>query len=173
MIRTLLVLLTGFSFLGANTYAAPLAVGAPAPQISAIDQNGQPIQFADIYAKGITLVYFYPKAGTSGCTAEACSLRDSYDKLQAQGLQIIGVSRDGADAQKHFQEQYTLPFTLVADADGKVAEAFGVPMMMHGILPLASRQSFIVKDGKIAWNSLKAQTKGSAEEVQKALDGLK
>ena len=172
MIRKLIVLLTGFTVLGSNVKAAPLTVGAPAPQVSAIDQEGKPIQLADIYAKGITLVYFYPKAGTPGCTAEACSLRDSYDTLKARGLQIIGVSRDSAGAQKQFQQQNKLPFTLVADTDGKVAEAFGVPMMM-GILPLASRQSFIVKDGKIAWNSLKAQTKGSAEEVQKALDGLK
>jgi peroxiredoxin Q/BCP len=171
MIRTLILLLTGLSFLGANIHAAPLAVGAPAPQVTAVDQDGKTIQFADIYAKGITLVYFYPRAGTLGCTAEACSLRDSYDTLKARGLQIIGVSRDSAEAQKHFQDQNKLPFTLVADTDGKVAEAFGVPMMM-GVLPLAARQSFIVKDGKIAWNSLKAQTKGSAEEVQKALDGL-
>jgi peroxiredoxin Q/BCP len=171
MMRTLLILLTGLFFLSANVKATPLAVGAPAPQVNAIDQEGKPIQFADVYAKGITLVYFYPKAGTSGCTAEACSLRDSYDSLKARGLQIIGVSRDSAGAQKHFQDENKLPFTLVADTDGKVAEAFGVPMM--GILPFASRQSFIVKDGKIAWNSLKAQTKGSAEEVQKALDGLK
>jgi peroxiredoxin Q/BCP len=173
MIRTFLLLLTGLSLIGANGAAAPLAVGAPAPQVSALDQEGKPIHFADVYAKGITLVYFYPKAGTSGCTAEACSLRDSYDALKARGLQIIGVSRDNAGAQKHFQEQNKLPFILVADTDGKVAEAFGVPMMMGGLVPLASRQSFIVKDGKIAWTSLKAQTKGSAEEVQKALDGLK
>ena len=172
MMRTLSVLLTGFfALLGAGVKAAPLAVGAPAPRISAIDQEGKPVQFADVYAKGITLVYFYPKADTPGCTAEACSLRDSYEKLHASGLQIIGVSRDSAGAQKQFQEQNKLPFILVADTDGKVAEAFGVPMMANR--PLASRQSFIVKDGKIAWNSLKAQTKDSAEEVQKALDGLK
>ncbi len=171
--RKLIVLLTGFTVFGSDVKAAPLAVGAAAPQASAVDQEGKAIQFADVYAKGITLVYFYPKSGTSGCTAEACSLRDSYEKLHAEGLQIIGVSRDGAGAQKQFQQQYKLPFTLVADTDGKVAEAFGVPMMMHGLVPFASRQSFIVKDGKIAWISLKAQTKGSAEEVQKALDGLK
>jgi len=173
MIRPLLVFLTGLLFPGANLNATPLPVGAPAPQVTATNQEGQPIQFADIYAKGVTLVYFYPKAGTSGCTAEACSLRDSYEKLHADGLQIIGVSRDSAGAQKQFQQQYKLPFVLVADTDGKVAEAFGVPMMMGGLIPVASRQSFIVKDDKIAWNSLKAQTKGSAEEVQKALDGLK
>jgi thioredoxin-dependent peroxiredoxin len=168
-----LILATSLTLLSFNLHADPLAVGAPAPQVSAVDQGGKPIQFADVYAKGITLVYFYPKAGTSGCTAEACSLRDSYAQLHAKGLQIIGVSRDTSDAQKHFQDQYSLPFTLVADTDGKVAEAFGVPMMLHGILPLASRQSLIVKDDKIAWNSLHAQTKGSAVEVQKALDGLK
>ena len=172
MLRTITLLLACFSLLGFNAYAAPLAVGSPAPQIGAIDQDGKAIKFADVYAKGITLVYFYPKADTSGCTAEACSLRDSYDKLQARGLQIIGVSRDNAETQSKFQQKYKLPFTLVADTDGKVAEAFGVPMM-GGILPFATRQSFIVKDGKIAWNSLKAETKGSAEEVQKALDGLK
>lgn len=172
MLRNLLLLIS-LSFTTACASAAPLPVGAPAPHVTAIDQEGKPIHFAEIYAKGITLVYFYPKAGTSGCTAEACSLRDSFDTLKARGLQIIGVSRDNAGAQKHFQEANKLPFTLVADTDGKVAEAFGVPMMMGGLIPVASRQSFIIKDDKIAWTSLKAQTKGSAEEVQKALDGLK
>ena len=171
MIRTLFAFLAGLFPL--SIQAAPLAVGAPAPQISAIDQQGKTIQFSGIYAKGITLVYFFPKAGTPGCTAEACSLRDSYTSLHGKGLEIIGVSRDTTEAQKNFQDQYKLPFTLIADTDGKVAEAFGVPMMMKGIIPLASRQSFIVKDGKIAWTSLKAQTKGSASEVQKALDSLK
>jgi len=173
MTRLFLVLLGSLSIFSLTANADPLAVGAPAPQVAAIDQGGQPIQFADIYAKGITLVYFYPKAGTSGCTAEACSLRDSYEKLHASGLQIIGVSRDTTEAQKKFQDTNKLQFTLVADTDGKVADAFGVPPMMKGLVPLDSRQSFIVKDGKIAWVSLKAQTKGSAEEVQKALDGLK
>jgi peroxiredoxin Q/BCP len=172
MIRTVLcisvmVLFTSLAF------AAPLSVGAPAPDLTAPDQDGQPVHFSDIYAKGITLVYFYPKAGTSGCTKEACSLRDSYDTLHGRGLQIIGVSRDNSAAQKNFAQTNKLPFTLVADSDGKVAEAFGVPMMMGGAIPLASRQSFIVKNGTVVWTSLKAQTSGSAAEVQKALDGLK
>jgi peroxiredoxin Q/BCP len=173
MIQRLSLVIALFSLLVTPLAAEPLAVGAPAPKISAVDQEGKPIQFTDVYAKGITLVYFYPKAGTSGCTAEACSLRDSYDKLQAKGLQIIGVSRDTAQSQKHFQQENKLPFTLVADTDGKVAEAFGVPMMLGGLLPIASRESFIVKGDKVVWNSLDAQTTGSAEEVQKALDGLK
>jgi peroxiredoxin Q/BCP len=149
----------------------PLPVGSPAPKIVATNEQGKPIAFADVYAKGITLVYFYPKAGTPGCTAEACSLRDSYTKLHGQGLQIIGVSRDAVDSQKHFQDEYHLPFTLVADRDGSVAKAFGVPMM--ALMPLASRESFIVKNDRIAWTSIHAKTKGSAEEVQQALNGLK
>jgi peroxiredoxin Q/BCP len=173
MIRTFIALAAGLFLVNTNAGAIPLAVGAKAPAVRAIDQDGKTVAFADVYAKGITLVYFYPKAGTSGCTAEACSLRDSYEKLHAKGLEIIGVSRDNAGAQKRFQEENKLPFILVADPDGKVAGAFGVPMMMGGLIPVDKRQSFIVKDDKIAWNSLNAQTKGSAEEVQKALNGLK
>jgi peroxiredoxin Q/BCP len=160
-----------FALAACLLHADPLPVGSPAPQITATNEQGKPISFEHVYAKGITLVYFYPKAGTSGCTAEACSLRDSYTKLHAEGLQIIGVSRDAVDSQKHFQDEYHLPFTLVADRDGSVAKAFGVPMM--AFLPIASRESFIVKNGRIAWTSIHAKTKGSAEEVQQALDRLK
>jgi peroxiredoxin Q/BCP len=167
-----LFLLLTLSLLSSSLRADPLAVGAPAPDPTALDQNGKTVHFADVYAKGTTLVYFYPKAGTSGCTAEACSLRDSYSQLQGQGLQVIGVSRDGVDAQSKFQQQNKLPFTLIADPDGKVADAFGVPKLM-GVLPLDARESFLVKDGKIVWNSPHAQTKGSADEVEKALASLK
>jgi peroxiredoxin Q/BCP len=160
-----------FALAACLLHADPLPVGAPAPKITATDEQGKPIALADVYAKGITLVYFYPKAGTPGCTAEACSLRDSYTTLHGEGLQIIGVSRDAADSQKHFQDEYHLPFTLVADRDGNVAKAFGVPMM--GFLPIASRESFIVKDGRIAWTSVHAKTKGSADEVQQALNSLR
>jgi peroxiredoxin Q/BCP len=156
--------------LPASLHADPIAVGQPAPQITGTDENGQPVAFSHVYAKGITLVYFYPKAGTSGCTAEACSLRDSYTQLHGHGLQIIGVSRDSVAEQKQFEDANHLPFTLIADRDGDVAKAFGVPMMMF--LPIASRESFIVKDGKIAWTSLHAKTDGSAQEVQQALDQL-
>ena len=161
-----------FILAAATLHAAPLPIGSPAPMVTAPDQSGKPVHFADIYAKGVTLVYFYPKAGTSGCTAEACSLRDAYTQLEAQGVQVIGVSRDTAEAQSKFQADNHLPFTLIADTDGTVATAFGVKKL-GGILPLDARQSFLVKDGKIAWNSPRAQTKGSAQEVEQALASLK
>ena len=148
--------------------AEPLTVGAAAPTITAKNQDGQPVNLADVYSKGTTLVYFYPKAGTAGCTAQACSLRDSFADLNQRGLQVIGVSEDTADSQKKFKEEQKLPFTLIADSDGKVAEAFGVPLTMG----LAKRQSFIVKEGKIAWVSPQAKTKEHAQEVQAALESL-
>ena len=150
--------------------AESLTVGAPAPLLSAKDQDGKVVSFDEVYGKGITLVYFYPKAATPGCTKEACSLRDSYAGLTSKGLQVLGVSRDSSEAQKKFKDDQKLPFTLIADTDGKVAEAFLVPMIPVVGVPM--RQSFIVKDGKIAWVSLSAQTAGAAAEVQNALDSL-
>lgn len=154
------------SFLGLS--ASALEVGDPAPAVTANDQDGKPLSFPEAYKKGVTLVYFYPKADTPGCTAEACSLRDSYDDLRAKGLQIIGVSEDKADAQKKFQEKYKLPFSLVADTDGSVAKAFGVPTTGG----FAARQSFLIKDGKIVWRDLKASTKNQAADVRQALGNL-
>jgi len=170
MFRATVLIITMFTFLGFGKKLVALEVGAPAPQITATDENSKPVALADVYAKGITLVYFYPKAETPGCTAQACSLRDAFASLSGEKLQVLGVSRDSVEAQKKFQEKYKLPFTLIADQDGKVAEAFGVPGMMG--LPVSSRQSFLIKDGKIAWVAKKAKTGDHAAEVQAAIDAL-
>ena len=154
--------------LGLNLHVPALEVGATAPDLSALNQDGHTVQFKEVYQKGPTLVYFYPKADTPGCTAQACSLRDSFEGLQARGLQILGVSEDKVDAQKKFQEKYKLPFTLLADADGKVAEAFGVPTT----LGMAKRQSFLIKDGKVAWTMLKASTDTHSKDVLAAYQEL-
>ncbi len=156
------------AFLGLKT-AAAIDIGTAAPAVTAPDETGQPVHFADYYAKGVTLVYFYPKADTPGCTTEACSLRDSFDGLKARGLQILGVSEDKPEAQKKFREKYHLPFVLVADSDGAVAKAFGVPTF----LGFAKRQSFLVKDGKIAWRDLSVSPGTHVSDVNKALDSLK
>jgi peroxiredoxin Q/BCP len=170
MIKHLFRILAATTLLG-TVQASPVSVGEPAPPVVAQDQDGKSVKFQDVYAKGMTLVYFYPKSFTGGCTAEACSLRDSYEKLTGQGLQIIGVSRDTSETQKKFQSANKIPFMLVADPKGDVSEAFGVPSIP--VVDLDSRMSFIIKDGKVAWSSLNAQTSGSAAEVQKALDQLK
>jgi peroxiredoxin Q/BCP len=157
------------AFLGLTAGAEPLAVGAPAPDLTAVDQDGKQVKFKDVYAKGPTLVYFYPKADTPGCTKQGCSLRDSWAALQAKGIQVLGVSEDKAEAQKKFRDKYSFQFPLIADNDGKVAEAFGVPTTAG----FAKRQSFLIKDGKVAWNMLKASTESHAADVLKAYEGLK
>ena len=161
------------SLLGLSTFANadPLAVGAPAPEITAVDQDGKPVNFKDVYAKGPTLVYFYPKADTPGCTKQGCSIRDGWGDLQAKGIQVLGVSEDKPEAQKKFQEKYKLPHTLIADNDGKVAKAFSVDMMP--IVNITKRQSFLIKDGKVAWNMLTGtSTETHAADVIKAFGAL-
>jgi len=164
-------LMSLLAFLGLTAFAKadPLAVGAPAPEIAAVDQDGKAVNFKDVYAKGPTLVYFYPKADTPGCTKQACSIRDDWKGLQEKGIQVLGVSEDKTEAQKKFQDKYQLPFTLIADNDGKVAQAFGVPTTMG----FAKRQSFLIKDGKVAWNMLKASTETHAKDVLAAYEELK
>ena len=155
--------------LSLSSHADPLPVGAPAPQVTAPDQDGTAVKFADVYAKGVTLVYFYPRADTPGCTKQACSLRDDWSTLQAKGVQVLGVSEDNAQDQKAFKDKYTLPFTLIADADGTVAKAFGVPMKGKTTL----RQSFLIKDGKIVWNMLeKTTTATHAKDVLKVVEEM-
>lgn len=154
-----------FSLIGR---ADGLEVGAAAPGVVAVDQDGNTIRFADVYAKGYTLVYFYPKADTPGCTKQACSLRDAYAQLIDKGVSVLGVSTDSPEGQKKFQEKYHLPFTLIADTDKKVLEAFGVPHK----LGFASRQAFLIKDGKIVWRDLSASTAQQAADVLEAIQQL-
>ncbi len=168
-LRSLLATLASIASFTAISQAEPLAVGAPAPEITAADQDGKTVNFKDVYAKGPTLVYFYPKADTGGCTKQGCSIRDSWADLQGKNIQVLGVSIDPVDAQKKFSEKNNFKHTLIADADGKVAAAFQVDMRGK----VTSRQSFLIKDGKIAWTMLKASTDTHAKDVLAAYEGLK
>ena len=157
-------------FLGLTREASALSVGDDAPQVTARTQDGVELNLAEVYAKGPTLVYFYPKAGTPGCTAQACSLRDAFPDFSSGGVQIIGVSADSVEGQKKFAKEYNLPFTLLADTDLAVAKAFGVPTMP--LIGVPKRQSFIIKDGKIVWIVESAKTGDHAAEVKEALGKL-
>jgi len=170
-LRTLLATLVSSAGLALVAHAEPLAVGAPAPDISGVDQDGKTVNFKDVFAKGPTLVYFYPKADTPGCTKEGCSIRDAWADLQKAGIQVLGVSEDKVDAQKAFALKFSFPHTLIADADGKVATAFGTDFIEGK--PLTKRESFLIKDGKVAWVMLKASTDTQAKDVLAAYEGLK
>lgn len=148
--------------------AESLNVGDAAPQITATTEQGTPLNFGEVYSKGYTLVYFYPKANTGGCTAQGCSLRDAYEVLTKKGVTVIGVSTDNAETQKGFKDNNHFPFTLIADTDKKVMRAFGQDGVMY-----ASRQAFLIdRSGKIVWRDLKASTKEQANDVLAALEKL-
>lgn len=102
-----------------------LKKGDKAPDFKGIDQDGNPISYSDFKGEKL-IVFFYPKANTPGCTAEACSLRDQVDTLRAAGYQIVGVSADPAEKQKRFETKNRLPYRLIADTDKEVIHAFGV-----------------------------------------------
>jgi peroxiredoxin Q/BCP len=102
-----------------------LKTGDKAPDFSGKDQDGNVVRLSDYQGKKLVL-YFYPKDNTSGCTAEACSLRDSYPVLQAKGYSILGVSPDSEKSHTNFIRKYNLPFPLIADTDKSIAQAYGV-----------------------------------------------
>ena len=142
-----------------------------APDVEATDQEGKSVKLADVYkANPFVVVYFYPKADTPGCTKQGCSLRDAHADLTKMGVKVIGVSADDVAAQKSFSDKFTFPFTLLADKDGKVIEAFKVQKNAKG---MATRQCFIVKDGKVVWHDPKGATDTQADEVKAALKDLK
>jgi peroxiredoxin Q/BCP len=155
-------------WLGITNAGKPLEVGDPAPDVASRDEQGNEVRLADLYGGGFTLVYFYPKADTPGCTAQACSLRDDFTQLQARGVRVVGVSADAPQSQLHFKEKYRLPFVLLADPERAVAKAFGVPLM----LGMTHRQSFLIRSGRVVWRDLSASTRAQARDVLNALEKL-
>jgi peroxiredoxin Q/BCP len=166
-LRPLLILsslLAMFSF----ARAEPLKVGDPAPAVSGVSETGATVAFADVYAKQTyTLVYFYPKADTPGCTKQGCSIRDGYEDLTAKGVAVIGVSHDDVAAQKAFKEKFSFPFTLIADTDSAVIKAFGVPT--YPVVGLAHRQAYLIKGGKIIYTDYNGTTDKQAETILKVI----
>lgn len=102
-----------------------LQEGDKVPNFTAVDQGGNKVSLSDYQGKKL-VVFFYPKASTPGCTAEVCNLKDNYKELQEQGYALLGVSADSQKRQTNFKNKYELPFSLLADEDKSVIEAFGV-----------------------------------------------
>lgn len=161
--RILTTITTGI--FASQASAEPLAEGGALPNVVQKNQEGQSVKLAEAGATGYLLIYFYPKADTPGCTKQACSLRDSYVALTEKGVKILGASTDSVKAQKAFKDKFKLPFDLLADEDGAVITAFGVPKT----LGFAKRQAFLFKDGKLVWRDLSASTEQQAADVLKVV----
>ena len=153
-----------FSFITSFLLANSLELGSPAPQLKVLTDQGTTLDLGEALSVGTTLVFFYPKAMTPGCVKQACSLRDGWDELQSRNVSIFGVSSDTAKTQAQFRNKYTLPFTLLADTDGQIADAFSKSRW--------SRQAYIFKDGILVWRDLKAATSKQSTEILAALDEL-
>lgn len=101
-----------------------LQIGDLAPDFSLPNENGDPVSLADLRGHQVVL-YFYPKDDTSGCTAEACGIRDQFPRFQTRNAKVLGVSPDDPQSHLNFKRKYALPFTLLADTEQTVAEAYG------------------------------------------------
>ena len=123
-------------------------VGDKAPEILGINEKGEEIRLSNYKGKKLVL-YFYPKDSTSGCTAQACNLRDNYDALRQAGYEVVGVSVDSEKSHQKFIEKNSLPFPLIADTDKKLVEQFGVwgEKSMYGCKYMGTfRTTFIINE---------------------------
>lgn len=174
-IRNSVALFSVFAFaLASQSTASALSpqVGDKAPRVKGVDQDGNKWKLANDIGKNIVLLYFYPKDNTPGCTKEACSLRDRLGDLKAQGVDVIGVSFDSVDSHKKFIFDYNLNFPLIADTDGKIADAYGARMGEGR--KMARRVSFLIGlDGKIAHVTDSPNPDVHLEEMQHAIKELK
>ena len=145
-----------------------LKAGDKAPDFSALDQDGNSISLSDFKGKKL-VVFFYPKASTPGCTAEACNLNDNYDRFKAQGYEILGVSADSAKRQANFKNKYGFQYALLADEDKAVIEAFGVwgpKKFMGKEYDGIHRTTFIIDENGVLVDVItKVKTKAHSEQI--------
>jgi thioredoxin-dependent peroxiredoxin len=145
--------------------------GNAAPDFTATNTNGETIRLKDLRGKKVVL-YFYPKDDTPGCTKEACSFRDSFAQFRKQGIEVIGVSTDSEASHKKFTAKYKLPFTLLADTDHSIADAYGVygeKKFMGRTYMGVKRMTFLIDEkGKIRKVFEKVKPEEHAQEVLEA-----
>lgn len=145
-----------------------LKVGDKVPNFEALDQDGNTIKLSDYKGKKL-VVFFYPKANTPGCTAEACDLRDHYKELQDAGYFLLGVSADTEKSQRNFSEKFEFPFPLLADVDKEVINAFGVwgpKQFMGKEYDGIHRKTFIIdENGTVERVIDKVKTKEHASQI--------
>lgn len=154
-----------------------MEVGEKIPEVLGLDQDGQEITRASLEGQKVIL-YFYPKDNTSGCTAQACSLRDGITDLQDAGYRVIGVSKDSAKSHQKFREKHDLPFTLIADTDTELNQAMGVwvEKSMYGRKYMGTQRTTFVVDEKgviqAVMSGRNIKTKEHAAQLLKLINEL-
>ncbi|CAF0703870.1 peroxiredoxin [Candidatus Methylacidithermus pantelleriae] len=147
-------------------FPQPLRVGSTVPDVLLQDPSGHTQNLrACIPLEGWTLLYFFPKAFTFGCTAQACHLKDRFSQLAQARITILGVSTDPPHRLRAFAQRWDLPFRLLSDSQRQAARAFGVPV----VLGLALRQAFLFRGHILAWRDLHPRPTRLAEDILCAL----
>lgn len=145
-----------------------LNIGDKMPDFEVVDQDGNKVSSKDLIGKR-TIIYFYPKDNTSGCTAEACNLRDNHATLVARGYNVIGVSKDSAASHRKFADKYDLPFTLLSDTSTQMLQAFGAwgEKKMYGKTVMGTiRRTFIFDENGVLERIIeKVDTKNHASQI--------
>lgn len=144
-------------------------VGDLAPDFTLPDQSGKMVSLTEFTDKKIVVLYFYPKDFSSGCTAEACSFRDSYTVFQEAGAEVIGISSQSVDSHKRFALANNLPFTLLSDEDGRIRKLYGVASTL-GIIP--GRVTFVIDRIRVVRHVFSSQT-NPTKHVEEALKIIK
>ena len=147
-----------------------LKVGDRMPDFEVMDQNGNKVSSKDLIGRK-TIIYFYPKDNTSGCTAEACNLRDNHEALIAKGYNVVGVSKDSVKSHKNFKEKYDLPFTLLSDTSTEMLQSFGAwgEKKMYGKTVMGTiRKTFIFDENGVLNEIIEnVDTKNHAAQIMK------
>ncbi len=151
-----------------------LTQSSPAPQFTSKDQNGNQVSLDQFKGQKVVL-FFYPKDNTPGCTAEACDFRDNYQGLKTKGIEVLGVSVDDEKSHQKFIDKYNLPFTLLADTDQQIVNAYGVwgEKNMYGKKYMGiNRTTFIIdEEGNIANIITKVDTQNATAQVLELIEG--
>ena len=151
-----------------------LQIGDRMPYFEVKDQDGNTVNSMELLGRK-TIIYFYPKDNTSGCTAEACNLRDNYERMVALGYNVIGVSKDSSKSHKNFAEKHSLPFTLLADTSTEMIQAFGAwgEKSLYGKKYMGTfRTTFLLNEEGIVekvFSPKEVKTKTHGEQVLKVI----
>jgi peroxiredoxin Q/BCP len=145
-----------------------VAVGDRAPDFTLPDQTGKSVRLSDLLSEHAVVLYFYPKDETQGCTAEACSFRDSYEVFKEAGAEVVGVSSDSVESHESFAAHHRLPFVLLSDEDGALRKLYGVPTTM-GMFP--GRVTYIIDREGIVRHIFSSQLQFNRHVIE-ALDTI-
>ena len=159
-----ILLIAFFGYYNISMANTALKIGDKAPEFNLPDAKGEIVNLASFKGNWVVL-YFYPKDDTPGCTKEACSFRDDLHKLEKLGAKVVGISVDDSSSHAKFAEKYHLPFPLLADKDGKVADSYGALTNLF-VLKLAKRYTFLIDaKGNIAKTYQSVDTSRHSQEI--------